>query len=447
MPTLWRLSEGNTGCTAIARCTRIPRGQRPRACTQAPCSGTGRSHVCLQGRELQTVSGSQRTNTDDERTWEVGQPRNTCEVVEQSRGPTVEATEGRGLAKGNSPERNAFRTQGREDAPSALERVRQAATRDKKQRFTALFHHIYDVDRLRAAFYATKKDAAAGVDGETWEHYVENLEAKLQDLSHRLKRGAYRAKPVRRVFIPKVGKPGELRPLGVPALEDKIVQRATVEVMKAIYEQDFLGFSYGFRPGRSPHQALDALAVGMGTRKVSWVLDADIRKFYDTLDQGWLVKFIEHRIADRRVLRLIQKWLKAGVREEGRRVQSEIGTVQGGSISPLLSNIYLHYVLDLWVQRGRKKQAHGEVILVRFADDFVAGVQHRHEAERFLAELRERFARFGLPLHADKTRIVEFGRYAEHNRRNRGDGKPETFNFLGFTHSCGKTRKGQFTVR
>jgi group II intron reverse transcriptase/maturase len=243
-----------------------------------------------------------------------------------------------------------------------------------------------------------------------------------------------------------VGKPGELRPLGVPALEDKIVQRATVEVLNAIYEQDFLGFSYGFRPGRSPHQALDALAVGIGTRKVNWVLDADIRKFYDTLDQGWLVKFVEHRIADRRVVRLIQKWLKAGVLEEGKRVQSEIGTVQGGSISPLLSNIYLHYTLDLWVQRWRQKQAHGEVIFVRFADDFVAGFEHRHEAERFLAELRERFAKFGLELHADKTRIVEFGRYAEKNRRNRGDGKPGTFNFLGFTHSCGKTRKGYFTV-
>ena len=364
----------------------------------------------------------------------------------QAEGPAAEATEGRGLAKGNSPECNAFRTQGRENAPSALERVRQAATRDKKQRFTALFHHIYDVERLRAAFYATKKNAAAGVDGETWEHYGEDLEANFQDLSHRLKRGAYRAKPVRRVYIEKVGKPGELRPLGVPALEDKIVQRATAEVLNAIYEQDFLGFSYGFRPERSPHQALDALAVGIMTRKVNWVLDADIRKFYDTLDQGWLVKFIEHRIADRRVVRLIQKWLKAGVLEEGKRIQSEIGTVQGGSISPLLSNIYLHYVLDLWVQRWRRKQASGEVVFVRFADDFVAGFQHRHEAERFLAELRERFARFGLQLHADKTRIVEFGRFAEQNRRKRGDGKPETFNFLGFTHSCGKTRKGHFTV-
>lgn len=261
----------------------------------------------------------------------------------KAEGPAAEAMEGRELAKGNSPERNALRTQSRESAPSTLERIRQAVGKDRKQRLTALFHHIYDVERLRSAFLAIKKNAAAGVDGETWEHYAENLEANLQDLTHRLKRGAYRARPVRRVYIPKVGKPGELRPLGVPALEDKIVQRATVEVMNAIYEQDFLGFSYGFRPGRSPHQALDALAVGIMRRKVSWVLDADIRKFYDTLDQGWLVKFVEHRIADRRVVRLIQKWLRAGVLEEGKRVQSEIGTVQGGSSSPLLSNIYLHY--------------------------------------------------------------------------------------------------------
>jgi RNA-directed DNA polymerase len=364
----------------------------------------------------------------------------------QAEGPAAEATEGRELAKGNSPERNALRTQSRDSTPSALERVRQGARKDRKQRFTALLHHIYDVERLRTAYLSMKKDAAAGVDGETWEHYGETLEANLQDLSQRLKRGAYRARPVRRVYIPKVGKPGELRPLGVPALEDKIVQRATVEVLNAIYEQDFLGFSYGFRPGRSPHQALDALAVGIGTRKVNWVLDADIRKFYDTLDHGWLIKFIEHRVADRRVVRLVQKWLNAGALEEGKRVQSEMGTVQGGSISPLLSNIYLHYVLDLWVQQWRQKQAHGEVIFVRFADDFVAGFEHRHDAEQFLAELRERFAKFGLELHAAKTRIVEFGRYAERNRRNRGDGKPGTFNFLGFTHSCGKTRRGHFTV-
>jgi RNA-directed DNA polymerase len=366
--------------------------------------------------------------------------------LNQAGKPAAEGVEGRGRAKGNSPERHALRTQGREGAPSALERVRQAARKDRKQRFTALLHHVYDVERLRAAYLAIKKDAAAGVDGQTWKQYGEKLEENLQDLSARLKRGAYRAQPVRRVYIPKVGKPGELRPLGVPALEDKIVQRATVEVLNAIYEQDFLGFSYGFRTGRSPHQALDALAVGIGTRRVNWVLDADLRRFYDTLDHGWLVKFLEHRVADRRVIRLIQKWLQAGVLEEGQRIQSEVGTVQGGSISPLLSNVYLHYVFDLWVQRWRKKRAHGDMIVVRFADDFVVGFEHRQEAEQFLAELRERFAKFGLGLHSDKTRIVEFGRYAEQNRRKRGDGKPGTFNFLGFTHSCGKTRKGWFTV-
>jgi RNA-directed DNA polymerase len=356
----------------------------------------------------------------------------------------AEAVEGRGLAKGNSPERNAFRTQGRGDAPRALERVRQAAGRDRKQRFTALLHHVYDIERLRAAYFTLKRDAAAGIDGQTWRHYGERLEDNLRNLSERLKRGAYRAKPARRVFIPKAD--GRQRPLGVPALEDKIVQRAVVEVLSAIYEEDFLGFSYGFRPRRSPHQALDALAVGITTKKVKWVLDADLRSFFDTLRHEWLVQFIEHRVADRRVVRLIQKWLRAGVLEDGRRTQSEVGTVQGGSVSPLLANLYLHYVFDLWVQRWRQKQARGDVVVVRFADDFVVGFQHRHEAERFLAELRERFARFGLELHPDKTRLIRFGRYAGQNRRERGEGKPETFNFLGFTHSCGKTRKGGFTV-
>jgi group II intron reverse transcriptase/maturase len=358
--------------------------------------------------------------------------------------PAAEAVEGRGLAEGNSPERNAYRTQGRNDAQSALERVRQAARRERKQRFTALLHHVYDVERLRAAYLALERDAAAGVDGETWRHYGERLEDNLRELSERLKRGAYRAKPVRRVFIPKVD--GRQRPLGVPALEDKIVQRAVVEVLNAIYEQDFLGFSYGFRPGRSPHQALDALTVGITTKKVNWVLDADIRSFFDTLRHEWLVQFIEHRVADRRVVRLIQKWLAAGVLEDGQRTRSEVGTVQGGSISPLLANVYLHYVFDLWIQRWRQKQARGDIVIVRFADDFVVGFQHRHEAERFLAELRERFARFGLELHPDKTRLIRFGRFADQNRRERGEGKPETFNFLGFTHSCGKTRKGGFTV-
>jgi group II intron reverse transcriptase/maturase len=348
------------------------------------------------------------------------------------------------VAKGNPPERNVLRTQGRAGTPSALERVRQAAQRDRKQRFTALLHHVYDVARLRAAYLALKRDAAAGVDGETWHSYGQTLEANLQELSDRVKRGAYRARPVRRVYIAKAD--GRQRPLGVPALEDKIVQRAVVEVLKAIYDTDSLGFSYGFRPERSPHHALDALTVGIDTKKVNWVLDADIRGFFDTLDHGWLIRFIEHRVADRRVVRLIQKWLAAGVLENGQRTMSEVGTVQGGSVSPLLANLYLHYVFDLWVQRWRTTQAQGDVVVVRFADDFVVGFQHRAEAERFLAELRERFARFGLTLHPDETRLIEFGRFADPNRRARGDGKPETFNFLGFTHSCAKTRKGRFTV-
>jgi len=358
--------------------------------------------------------------------------------------PAAEAVEGRGPTKGNSLRRNALRTPSRAGAPSALERVRQAAGKDRRQRFTALLHHVYDVGRLRAAYRAVKRDAAAGVDGETWQHYGEDLEANLRGLSARLKRGAYRAKPVRRAYIPKAD--GRQRPLGVPTLEDKTVQRAVVEVLNAIYEADFLGFSYGFRPRRSPHQALDALTVGVMTRKVNWVLDADIRAFFDTLDHGWLVQFIEHRVADRRVVRLIQKWLSAGVLEDGKRTRSEMGTVQGGSISPLLANLYLHYVFDLWAQRWRRKQAQGDVVVVRFADDFVVGFEHREDAERFRAELRERFARFGLELHPDKTRLIEFGRFADRDRRQRGGGKPETFNFLGFTHSCAKTRAGKFTV-
>jgi len=362
----------------------------------------------------------------------------------KARKRAAEVMEGRGLAKGNPLKRNASRTQSRSDAPSALERVRRAATKDKKQRFTALLHHVYDIERLRSAYYAVKHNAAPGVDGETWRYYGENLEENLRDLSERVRRGAYRAKPVLRAHIPKAD--GRKRPIGLPVLEDKIVQRAVVEVLNAIYGQDFLGFSYGFRPNRSPHDALDALSVGIMTKKVSWVLDADIQTFFDTLRHEWLLEFVKHRIGDRRVVRLIQKWLKAGVLEEGRRVQSEVGTVQGGSISPLLANIYLHYVFDLWVQQWRQRQTRGDVIVVRFADDFVVGFQYRADARRFQSELMERFVKFGLTIHPDKTRLIEFGRFAVQNRLERGQGKPETFNFLGFTHICGTTRKGKFTV-
>ncbi len=359
--------------------------------------------------------------------------------------PAAKRAEGRGLAKGNLPQQNASRTPSRSNAPSALERVRQAAKKDRKLRFTALLHHIYNLETLRMAYFRLKKEAAPGADGETWRHYGERLEVNLQDLSERLKREAYRAKPVRRVYIPKAD--GRQRPLGVTALEDKIVQRAAVEVLNAICETDFLGFSYGFRPGRSQHQALDALYTGLLTKRVNWVLDLDIKGFFDGISHEWLVKFVEHRIADRRVVRLIQKWLKAGVLEDGKRIVVEEGTPQGGSASPLLANLYLHYVFDLWAQVWRRKRAHGDVIMVRFADDIVLGFQIEADAQQFRAELSERMRKFNLELHPEKTRLLEFGPCAAANRKMRGEGKPETFNFLGFTHICIKKRSnGRFTV-
>src|SRR5438477_5601089 len=359
--------------------------------------------------------------------------------------PAAEGTERSGLTKGNPQQQNASRTPSRTDAPSALERVRQAASKDKETRFTALLHHIYNLETLRTAYFCLKKEAAPGVDGETWRHYGETLEENLQDLSHRLKRGAYRAKPVRRAYIDKSD--GRKRPLGVPVLEDKIVQRATVEVLNAIYETDFLGFSYGFRPGRSQHNALDALYTGLLTKKVNWVLDVDIRSLFDGLSHEWLVKFVEHRVADRRAVRLIQKWLNAGVLEDGKRIRVGEGTPQGGSASPLLANVYLHYVFDLWVQAWRQKRAHGEVIVVRFADDIVVGFQGKADADQFRAELTERMRKFNLALHPEKTRLLEFGALAINNRQRRGEGKPEAFNFHDFTHICVRKRSnGMYTV-
>jgi RNA-directed DNA polymerase len=360
--------------------------------------------------------------------------------------PAAEAVEGRAVVKGNARQSNTSRIQSRTRVNQAMARIRVAAKRDKKGRLTSLLHHIYAVDTLREAYFNLQRDAAAGVDGETWRQYGENREERLQDLSGRLARGAYRASPVRRVYIPKAdGK--QQRPIGVPVLEDKLVQRATVAVLNAVYETDFLGFSYGFRPGKNQHQALQALSDALVKSKVSWVLDADIRGFYDTISHEWLVKFVEHRIGDRRVVRLIQKWLRSGVLEDGAWTQEAEGVPQGGSVSPLLSNIYLHYVFDVWVQQWRQRPAHGQVVVVRWADDFIVGFEHRQDAEQFLAELQERFREFGLELHPEKTRLVEFGRHAAEDRKRRGLGKPETFNFLGFTHACGKTRKGYFTVR
>src|ERR1039457_6275540 len=348
--------------------------------------------------------------------------------------PPAEVVEERPLSKENMDQLNLYRTQSRESGPNGLDRVREAARRDGKLRFTALLHHV-TVDLLWDSYHSLKKRAAPGVDGVTWEEYGQDLEARLRDLHGRIHRGAYRAKPSRRVWILKDD--GRQRPLGIAALEDKIVQYAVGTVLNQIWEEDFLGFSYGFRPGRGQTDALDALWVGIVRKRVNWILDLDIRSFFDKLQHSWLVKFVEHRIGDPRVVRLIQKWLKAGVMEDGQWFQAEEGSPQGSVISPILANLYLHYVLDLWVEAWRKKPARGEVMIVRYADDAVLGFEHREDAERFLEQLRERLRKFGLELHPEKTRLIEFGRYAIEWREKRGEGKPETFNFLGFTHICG----------
>jgi RNA-directed DNA polymerase len=361
-----------------------------------------------------------------------------------AQGGAAEAVEGSGPAKGNTASETRSGHGAGQSALSGLDRVRRVAATDKEARFAALLHHV-DVDRLRAAYWALKPKAAPGVDGVTWADYGVDLEDNLQDLHARVHRGAYRARPSRRVVIPKPD--GRLRPLGVAALEDKVLQRALVEVLNAVYETDFLGFSYGFRPGRSPHHALDALAAGIVGKRVNWVLDADFSDYFSSLDHQWMVKFLEHRIADRRVLRLIQKWLAAGVIEEGSWTAFEEGVPQGASASPLLANVYAHYVLDLWAHQWRTRHARGDVIIVRWADDFVVGFEHREDAERFQVELRDRLAKFGLELNAEKTRLIEFGRHAARDRAARGLGKPETFRFLGFTHICGRTRKsGRFKL-
>ena len=307
-----------------------------------------------------------------------------------------------------------------------------------------MLHHL-NVDLLRDSFYALQRKASPGVDGVRWQEYETGLEDQLIDLHARIHRGAYRAQPSRRVYIPKAD--GRQRPLGIAALEDKIVQQAVVTILNQIYEVDFKGFSYGFRPGRSPHQALDALTVGIQRKKVNWILDADIRGFFDNMSHEWTMKFIEYRMADRRILRLIQKWLKAGVSEDGQWLETNVGTPQGAVVSPLIANVYLHYTFDLWADVWRRKVAKGDVIIVRYADDLVMGFQQRADAVRFLEEFKERLAKFGLELHPDKTRLIEFGRYAARDRNQRGEGKPETFTFLGFTHYCGRRHKTEtFTV-
>lgn len=368
-------------------------------------------------------------------------------VPNKARRRAAEGLEGRRLAKRNSPRATTLRTQSRARVHAALGRVRQAAEQKKGVRFTALLHHIYTIDTLRAAFYELERDAAPGVDGETWEHYGEELEANLAELSDRVRRGAYRPQPVRRVYIPKRGDGKQQRPIGVTALEDKIVQRATVAVLNAVYEPEFAGFSYGARPGRSAHQALAALDQAIEKKRVNWILDADLRDFFGSLEHSQLIRFVEHRIGDKRVVRLIRQWLAAGVLEAGAWTPSEAGAPQGGSISPLAANLYMHYVFDLWAQRWRRTVARGDVVVVRYLDDFIVGFQHRKDAEQFLSVLRERLGQFGLTLHPDKTRLLEFGRYAAERRQRRGQRKPETFQFLGFVHAGGRTRKGMFKVQ
>lgn len=359
--------------------------------------------------------------------------RSVAELVEQRAG-----------TKGNAGQQSTCRTQSRVSVSQALERIRKVARERKKERFTTLVDHI-SIDLLEEAFSELKKNAAPGVDRLTWRDYEADLERNLEDLQDRVHRGAYRALPSRRVYIPKPD--GRQRPLAVAAVEDKIVQRAVVALLNAIYEEDFLGMSYGFRPGHSAHDALDALCVGIHSKKVSYILDADIRSFFDEINQQWLIRFLEHRIGDRRIIRLIQKWLKAGVMEDGVVTVSERGTGQGSVISPLLANIYLHYTLDLWATRWRRREATGDMIFVRYADDFIVGMQHESDARRFLDEMRKRLQEFALSLHPEKTRLIEFGRFAAERRQRRGLGKPETFSFLGFTFICGKTRVGKFQIK
>jgi len=466
------LTGGNAGRTLNSEIT-LP-GCRPRACDREGNTDSGviqrvafrprgvtepgmRGHSMFENRETSEVpvagcAAGRLEKTCGRNSSMYASEKSDIGIVPE-KGPNkaafshgaAEAPEGRPMTKGNSEKSSATCTQRQGEALHGLDRIREAAKKDKNLRFTNLMHHV-TADLLLTAYYALRHDAAYGVDEVTWHEYGEGLEERIIDLHGRVQSGSYRAKPSKRVWIPKPD--GRQRPIGITALGDKIVQQAVVWELDRIYEEDFHGFSYGFRPERSQHNALDAIWVGITQRKVSWMLDADIRSFFDTIDHTWLMKFVERRVADPRMLRLIRKWLRAGISEGGEWSKTEVGTPQGAVISPLLSNIYLHYVLDGWVSQWRKSQARGEVIIVRYCDDFVMGFQYRTDAERLLGELKERFAEYGLEIHNEKTRLIEFGRFAESNRTERGEGKPETFDFLGFTHICSKTRKDEsFTVR
>ncbi len=443
-PTSLTEAEGHTGGSVIGKLPSGPaqsktlrmrgnslHGTREIPPASAPDGGADRSAKAA-GRNADVHAGGK----SDGRTVPMKQANKAVAHRPTRRGAAAaEPVEGRRPARGNALSSTASRTQRREDASPGLQRVREVARRDRCARFTCLLHHV-TVALLRDSFLALQRQAAPGIDGVTWTQYEVGLEDRLTDLHHRVHQGTYRAQPSRRTYIPKAD--GKQRPIGVAALEDKVVQHALTTVLSAVYEQDFRGFSYGSRPGRSQHDALDALWVAITMKKVNWVLDADIRGFYDTIDHGWMRRFLQHRMADRRVLRLLDKWLRAGVSEEGRWSPTTVGTPQGAVISPLLANVYLHYVFDLWVEHWRRHSAHGAVIVVRYADDSVVGFEHRDDAEQFLALLGQRLRQFGLALHPDKTRLIEFGRYAAERRRRRGERKPETFDFLGMTHIGGR---------
>ena len=418
----------------------FPHGSRETPVTSVSFMGADRSEKARGHNTDMDVTGESDSSIVPEK------PANKGEVPQPA-----ELVEGRELTKENTERSLLDRTQSRNSNGTPFEArsrrllgVREAARKGRKQKFTSLMHHITP-DLLRASFFELKKQAAPGIDGERWGDYAIDFEQRIEDLHDRIHRGAYRAKPSKRTYIPKPD--GGMRPLGIAALEDKIVQQAARTVLECIYEQDFLGFSYGFRPGRSSHQALDALFVGISRRKVNWIIDADIRGFFDSISHEWLMQSLEHRIADQRMLRLMKKWLRAGVSEDGEWSRTKVGTPQGAVISPLYANVFLHYVLDLWIHDWRKRQAKGEVTIVRYADDFVIGFREESDARKCLAALGERLAKFGLALHPEKTRLIEFGRYAEERRAKRGDGPPETFDFLGFTHISGKTLGGDFTIQ
>ncbi len=421
-----------TESESIRTVERLPHGSREIP-ARAPASEVDRSEKArCHNADMHVAGKSDSLVVPGKRANKVGLPT------------TAESVEERGLTKENANQSLLVRTQSRVAGSRGLLGVRMIARKDKQARFNNLLNHITP-ELLRASFFDLKKTAAPGIDGETWAEYAVNFEGRISDLHSRIHRGTYRAQPSKRTWIPKLD--GKLRPLGIAALEDKIAQQAVRVVLECIYEEDFLGFSYGFRPGRGCHRALDALSVGIEKRKVNWIVDADIRGFFDNINHEWLLRFLEHRIADRRLLRLLKKWLRAGVSEDGEWSPSTVGTPQGAVISPLFSNVFLHYVLDLWVEAWRKRHALGEVVIVRYADDFVLGFREEIDAQRCLGALKERFARFHLELHPEKTRLIEFGRYAAERRSNRGAGPPETFDFLGFTHICGQTRKGDFTIK